>query len=165
MSTYPGYYLSGDGGYIDEDGYVFVMGRVDDVINVAGHRFSTGEIEEVIGSHPAVAECAVVGIDDDLKGQAPIGFTIQKDGHSLREEELEKELVELVRKEMGAVLFFRKNILVKRLPKTRSGKILRKTIRALFHDKPVITPPTIDDPEILTEIKNRIVERGLNEST
>ena len=124
LSEFPGYYSSGDGGYIDEDGYVFIMGRTDDVINVAGHRLSTGEMEEIVAGHSAVAECAVIGVNDPLKGQQPIGFVLLKDGVEISEEDLEAELVALVRKEIGAVACFKRAVVVQRLPKTRSGKIL-----------------------------------------
>ena len=152
LSKYPGYYLTGDGGIIDEDGYVFVMGRVDDVINVAGHRLSTGQMEELIASHPAVAECAVVGIDDELRGQVPVGFAVLKDGTKISQDQLEQEMVGIIRKEIGAVACFKQSVIVSRLPKTRSGKILRKTIRQLAKGEKVPTPPTIDDPAILGEI-------------
>ena len=152
LSKYPGYYLTGDGGIIDEDGYVFVMGRVDDVINVAGHRLSTGQMEELIASHPAVAECAVVGIDDELRGQVPVGFAVLKDGTKISQDQLEQEMVGIIRKEIGAVACFKQSVIVGRLPKTRSGKILRKTIRQLAKGGKVPTPPTIDDPAILGEI-------------
>ena len=152
LSKYPGYYLTGDGGIIDEDGYVFVMGRVDDVINVAGHRLSTGQMEELIASHPAVAECAVVGIDDELRGQVPVGFAVLKDGTKISQDQLEQEMVGIIRKEIGAVACFKQSVIVGRLPKTRSGKILRKTIRQLAKGEKVPAPPTIDDPAILGEI-------------
>ena len=152
LSKYPGYYLTGDGGIIDEDGYVFVMGRVDDVINVAGHRLSTGQMEELIASHPAVAECAVVGIDDELRGQVPVGFAVLKDGTKISQDQLEQEMVGIIRKEIGAVACFKQSVIVSRLPKTRSGKILRKTIRQLAKGEKVPAPPTIDDPAILGEI-------------
>ena len=152
LSKYPGYYLTGDGGIIDEDGYVFVMGRVDDVINVAGHRLSTGQMEELIASHPAVAECAVVGIDDELRGQVPVGFAVLKDGTKISQDQLEQEMVGIIRKEIGAVAYFKQSVIVSRLPKTRSGKILRKTIRQLAKGEKVPAPPTIDDPAILGEI-------------
>ena len=162
LSQFPGYYQTGDGGIIDEDGYVFVMGRVDDVINVAGHRLSTGQMEELIGSHPGVAECAVVGIDDELRGQVPVGFAVLKDGVEMNHQDLEKELVSIIRKEIGAVACFRKSALVKRLPKTRSGKILRKTIRQLATTAEVPIPPTIDDPAILDEIRDAMQTSGLS---
>jgi len=152
LSKYPGYYLTGDGGIIDEDGYVFVMGRVDDVINVAGHRLSTGQMEELIASHPAVAECAVVGIDDELRGQVPVGFAVLKDGTKISQDQLEQEMVGIIRKEIGAIACFKQSVIVSRLPKTRSGKILRKTIRQLAKGEKVPAPPTIDDPAILGEI-------------
>ena len=152
LSKYPGYYLTGDGGIIDEDGYVFVMGRVDDVINVAGHRLSTGQMEELIASHPAVAECAVVGIDDELRGQVPVGFAVLKDGTKISQDQLEQEMVGIIRKEIGAVACFKQSVIVGRLPKTRSGKILRKTIRQLAKGEKVPAPQTIDDPAILGEI-------------
>ena len=161
LSQFPGYYQTGDGGIIDEDGYVFVMGRVDDVINVAGHRLSTGQMEELIGSHPGVAECAVVGIDDELRGQVPVGFAVLKDGVDMNHQDLEKELVSIIRKEIGAVACFRKSALVKRLPKTRSGKILRKTIRQLATTAEVPIPPTIDDPAILDEIRDAMQTSGI----
>ena len=161
LTKYQGYYLTGDGGLIDKDGYVFVMGRVDDVINVAGHRLSTGQMEELIASHQAVAECAVVGIDDELKGQVPVGFAVLKDGSNISQDQLEKEMVGLIRREIGAVACFRQSTIVKRLPKTRSGKILRKTIRQLATGEKIPTPPTIDDPAILDEIRMVIESCGI----
>ena len=153
LETYPGYYVSGDGGFIDDDGYLFVMGRVDDVINVAGHRLSTGEMEEIIGKHESVAECAVIGRHDDLKGQMPTGFVVLKNGVTKTEEEVSKELIQLVRQEIGAVASFKEVHIVPRLPKTRSGKILRKTMRQIFSGEDYIIPSTIDDPDSLTEIQ------------
>jgi propionyl-CoA synthetase len=161
LSTFEGYYLTGDGGYIDDEGYVYVMGRIDDVINVAGHRLSTGEMEEIIASHPAVAECAVVGIEDELRGQRPIGFVVLKDGQNIDETTLEKETITLIRDQIGAVAFYRNTILVKRLPKTRSGKILRKVIRQLSDAVSFTVPSTIDDPVILDEINQRLIEREI----
>ncbi len=161
LSKYPGYYLTGDGGLIDEDGYVYVMGRVDDVINVAGHRLSTGQMEELIASHPAVAECAVVGIDDELRGQIPVGFAVLKDGRTIGQEQLEQEMVAIIRKEIGAVAYFKQSVIVSRLPKTRSGKILRKTIRQLAKGENVAVPPTIDDPSILGEISQVLESCGI----
>ena len=154
LSTFHGYYLTGDGGYKDNDGYVFVMGRTDDVINVAGHRLSTGEMEEIIGSHKAVAECAVVGIADELKGQVPAGFVVLKDGYRLENEDLAPELIMIIRSNIGAVANFKQVAIVKRLPKTRSGKILRKSIRTLADQGKTAIPSTIDDPSILEEIKD-----------
>ncbi len=153
LETYPGYYVSGDGGYIDDDGYLFIMGRVDDVINVAGHRLSTGEMEEIIGKHEAVAECAVIGRHDDLKGQMPTGFVVLKNGIETSDEDITKELIALVRQEIGAVASFKEVHVVPRLPKTRSGKILRKTMRQIFNGEEYVIPSTIDDPDSLSEIE------------
>lgn len=161
LFQFPGYYLTGDGGHKDADGYFFIMGRIDDVINVAGHRLSTGEMEEIISHHPAIAECAVIGIADELRGQRPIGFFVMKDSHHNKEAELEDELIQLVRDQIGAVAFFRNAIMVKRLPKTRSGKILRKTMRLIADGVSYTIPSTIDDPTILDEIKERLIERKI----
>ena len=163
LSQYPGYYLTGDEGVKDEDGYMFVMGRTDDVINVAGHRLSTGEMEELIAGHPAVAECAVTGIDDELRGQVPVGFVVLKDGIEMTQEKMQEELVAIIRREIGAVAYFRQSGIVKRLPKTRSGKILRKTIRLLAIEAEVSVPSTIDDPKILDEISEIMQERGIGQ--
>ena len=152
MNPYPGYYLTGDGGYLDEEGYVFVMGRVDDVINVAGHRLSTGGMEEVLSRHPDVAECAVMGVADDLKGQVPVGMIVLKSGVTRPPEEIVAEVIQMVRKDIGAVASFKKAVVVKRLPKTRSGKILRGTMRKIADGEEYKVPSTIDDPAILTEI-------------
>jgi propionyl-CoA synthetase len=156
ISDFPGFYLTGDGGYKDEDGYVFVMGRTDDVINVAGHRLSTGEMEELIGGHEAVAECAVVGIEDKMKGQVPAGFVVLKDGYTIENNVLVPELVQIIRSNIGAIANFKHAAIVNRLPKTRSGKILRKTIRTLANEGDAALPPTIDDPIILDEIKGEM---------
>ena len=163
LSRYDGYYLTGDEGIKDEDNYVFVMGRTDDVINVAGHRLSTGEMEELIAGHPAIAECAVTGIDDELRGQVPVGFVVLKDGVEMSQEQMQKELVDIIRRDIGAVAYFRQSGIVKRLPKTRSGKILRKTIRKLAVETEVSVPPTIDDPIILDEIRDVMRERGIGQ--
>lgn len=152
LSAYPGYYLSGDGGYKDEEGYIYIMGRIDDVINVSGHRLSTGEMEEIVAAHPAVAECAVIGVEDGLKGQVPIGMVVLKDGVDVDPAELEKELVAEVRDKIGAVACFKKAMVVQRLPKTRSGKILRKVMRNIADGQEYKMPSTIDDPAILGEI-------------
>ncbi|EOA6543155.1 TPA: propionyl-CoA synthetase [Vibrio vulnificus] len=152
LSQFPGYYVSGDGGYLDEEGYLFIMGRIDDVINVAGHRLSTGEMEEIVGAHPAVAECAVVGVHDELKGQLPLGFVVLKDGVKIDPTELEQELVGKVRNEIGAVACFKQALVVERLPKTRSGKILRRTIRQIADGEQYAVPSTIDDPTSLNEL-------------
>ncbi len=152
LTRYPGYYLTGDAGYIDADGYVFIMSRIDDIINVAGHRLSTGGMEEVLASHPAVAECAVIGVADELKGELPMGFVVLKGGVTKPEAEITKELVAKVRDEIGPVAAFKLVTVVKRLPKTRSGKILRGTMKSIADDKPWKMPATIDDPAILDEI-------------
>ncbi|MDE0367632.1 MAG: propionyl-CoA synthetase [Gammaproteobacteria bacterium] len=151
-SQFPGYYLTGDGGYRDEDGYVYVMGRIDDVINVAGHRMSTGELEEVVAGHPAVAECAVVGIADADKGQVPLGLVVLKDGVNVAAGVLRAELVEMVRRNLGPFANFRRAYIVKRLPKTRSGKILRQVLRRMIDGEPYVTPSTIEDPAVIGEI-------------
>ncbi|ORB29530.1 propionyl-CoA synthetase [Mycolicibacterium parafortuitum] len=147
LTEYPGYYLTGDGGHLDEDGYLYVMGRIDDVINVAGHRLSTGAIEEVLATHPAVAECAVIGVADEIKGQAPRGLVVVKSGAST--EGLTEELVKLVRDEIGAVAAFKLVDVVPALPKTRSGKILRKTMRGIAAGRDEPVPSTIEDPAVL----------------
>jgi acyl-coenzyme A synthetase/AMP-(fatty) acid ligase len=153
LSRYPGYYLTGDGGFFDPDGYLFVMGRTDDVINVAGHRLSTGEMEEVLASHPAVAECAVIGVADTIKGQVPRGFVVLKSGASADPGAVTAELVKLVRDQIGPVAALRQVDVVAALPKTRSGKILRKTMRGIAegNDEPV--PSTIEDPAVLDAIR------------
>ena len=157
---FPGYYFTGDGGYVDKDGYLYVMGRVDDVINVAGHRLSTGSMEEVISKHPDVAECAVVGIADDFKGQLPFGFVVLKEGAKKDQAQLVQELVEMVRDQIGAVAAFKLAVVVKRLPKTRSGKILRSTIRKIADGQSFTVPSTIDDPMALTEIEEVLTPLG-----
>jgi propionyl-CoA synthetase len=151
LCEHPGYYLTGDGGYVDEDGYLYVMGRIDDVINVAGHRLSTGSIEAVLAAHPAVAECAVIGVADEIKGQVPRGFVVLKAGASA--EGLADELVQLVRDEIGAVACLRLVDVVPALPKTRSGKILRKTMRGIAHGKDEPVPSTIEDAAVLDALK------------
>ncbi|WP_102505852.1 propionyl-CoA synthetase [Salinivibrio kushneri] len=156
LSQFPGYYVSGDGGYMDEDGYVFVMGRIDDVINVAGHRLSTGEMEEVLGSHEAVAECAVVGMHDELKGQLPLGLVVLKDGFVSVSGEIEQELVQRVRDQIGAIACFKKAVIVDKLPKTRSGKILRRIIRQMADGEAYHVPSTIDDPSSLETIASAL---------
>lgn len=161
MAAFPGYYLTGDGGYFDEDGYLFIMGRTDDVINVAGHRLSTGELEEVVGAHPAVAECAVIGIHDVLKGQIPIGLVIPKDGFNGDEATLEAELIARVREYIGPIACFKQVLVVNRLPKTRSGKILRKLLRNIADGKAFGVPSTIDDPSSLEEVHSIMCERAI----
>jgi propionyl-CoA synthetase len=152
LEKFPGYYFSGDGGYKDEDGYVFITGRVDDIINVAGHRLSTAEMEEIVASHPAVAECAVFGIHCDLKGQKPLGLMVLKSGINMEEAQISKEIIKEVRHEIGAVAAFKDVYVVKRLPKTRSGKILRKLLRNIADDLKYNIPSTIDDEAIISEI-------------
>ncbi|QXF81361.1 propionyl-CoA synthetase [Rhodococcus pyridinivorans] len=156
LDTFPGYYLTGDSGYVDEDGYVFVLGRSDDVINVAGHRLSTGSMEAVVASHPAVAECAVVGIRDELKGQRPSGYVVLKAGVEIEPETLRQELVTMVRDQIGAVATFRDVTVVQALPKTRSGKILRKTMRQIADHEEYTVPSTIEDPAVLDALKEQL---------
>jgi propionyl-CoA synthetase len=153
LTEFPGYYKTGDAGFIDEDGYVFVMTRTDDVINVAGHRLSTGAIEEVLASHPDVAECAVIGVADEIKGQVPLGFLVLKAGvESTRERQIVQETVKMVRERIGPVAAFKTAVVVKRLPKTRSGKILRSTMQKIAQCEQYKVPATIDDPAVLQEI-------------
>ncbi len=152
LETFPGYYFTGDGGHYDEDGYLFIMGRVDDVINVAGHRLSTGTMEEVISKHPDVAECAVIGAADDFKGQLPLGFIVLKEGTQKDDKAIVDDLVQMIRDQIGAVASFKQAMIVKRLPKTRSGKILRGTMRKIADGKDFQVPSTIDDPAVLNEI-------------
>jgi len=156
MTLFPGYYFTGDGGYMDEEGYVFVMGRVDDVINVAGHRLSTGSMEEVIAKHPDVAECAVLGVHDNLKGQVPMGFVVLKAGVRRDNEEISRELVQSVREDVGPIACFKRAIVVNQLPKTRSGKILRGTIRKIADGEEYRMPSTIYDPAVLDEIEEAV---------
>ena len=160
MSAFPGYYLTGDGGYYDEDGYLYVMGRTDDVINVAGHRLSTGSMEAVVATHPAVAECAVIGVADDMKGQIPRGFVVLKAGVDIDEGQLRDELVAAVRDQIGAVAAFRRVDVVPALPKTRSGKILRKSMRAIADGRDEPVPSTIEDPTVLDTLKPILTNRG-----
>ncbi|SJN58317.1 Acetyl-coenzyme A synthetase [Vibrio ruber DSM 16370] len=156
LSQFPGYYVSGDGGYVDEQGYLFIMGRIDDVINVAGHRLSTGEMEEVVGAHPAVAECAVIGVHDALKGQLPLGLVVLKNGMKVDTHQLELELVGQVRDHIGAIACFHHAVVVERLPKTRSGKILRRVIRQIADGESYTVPSTIDDPLSLSELEQAL---------
>ena len=160
MSEYPGFYMTGDAGIIDADGYVHVMTRVDDVINVAGHRLSTGAMEEVLAAHPAVAECAVVGVTDELKGQLPVGFLVLKAGVQTTSDDICKEAVKLVRERIGPVAAFKTAIVVDRLPKTRSGKILRGTMKKIADGDEYKVPATIDDPVILSEITDALQTVG-----
>jgi propionyl-CoA synthetase len=158
LDRFPGYYLTGDGGYIDRDGYVHVMGRIDDVIKVAGHRLSNGAIEEIIASHPDVAECAVIGSADDIKGEVPIGFVVLKAGAEQRTEAINKQLVLMVREKIGAFANFKQVIITRHLPKTRSGKILRGILRKIVRGEQYDTPPTIDDTILLSEIEDYIAK-------
>jgi len=161
LEEFPGYYKTADAGFIDEDGYVFVMSRTDDIINVAGHRLSTGAMEEVLADHPDVAECAVLGVDDKLKGQVPIGFLVLNAGVSRDPADIIKETIQMVRDRIGPVASFKTATVVKRLPKTRSGKILRGTIQKIADNKPYKTPATIDDPAILDEMEAALASIGL----
>ncbi len=160
LSRYDGYYLTGDAGYIDADGYLWIMSRIDDVINVAGHRLSTGAMEEVLASHPDVAECAVIGAADALKGQLPLGLVVLKAGVNRSDDEIVPELVKLVRDRIGPVAAFKQAVIVKRLPKTRSGKVLRGTMRQIADGETYKAPATIDDPAILDEITGHLKELG-----
>jgi propionyl-CoA synthetase len=163
LSAFPGYYQTADAGYIDENGYVFVMARTDDIINVAGHRLSTGGIEEVLAAHPDVAECAVIGVADELKGQLPLGLLVLKAGVERDEEEICTEIVQLVRDRIGPVAVFKQAVVVDRLPKTRSGKILRSTMRRIADGEAYTIPATIDDPATLEEISAALQRIGYAE--
>ena len=161
MTNYPGYYQTYDAGHIDEDGYVWIMSRTDDIINVAGHRLSTGSIEEVLAEHKDVAECAVIGIADKLKGQLPIGLLALKAGVTKDKKEIISECVAMVREKVGPVAAFKTAIVVKRLPKTRSGKVLRGTVRKIADNETYKMPATIDDPTILDEIKKDLIDNNI----
>ncbi len=158
LNKFPGYYFSGDGGFKDEDDYIFITGRVDDVINVAGHRLSTAEMEEIVASHHSVAECAVIGINDELKGQIPLALVVAKSGDSVEKFQLQHEVVQLVREKIGAVAALRDVVVVQRLPKTRSGKILRKMMRSIADGENFQIPSTIDDEAIIDEIREVLEE-------
>ncbi|MDR3419319.1 MAG: propionyl-CoA synthetase [Nevskia sp.] len=160
LTRYPGYYLSGDAGYLDGDGYVWIMSRIDDIINVAGHRLSTGAMEEVLAAHPDVAECAVIGVADQLKGQLPLGLVVLKAGVQRPHEDIVQELVGRVREQIGAVACFKQAVVVQRLPKTRSGKVLRSTMRSIADSQPYNAPATIDDPKALDEIGSALKGLG-----
>ena len=164
LSSFEGYYSTGDAGYIDEDGYIFVMSRTDDIINVAGHRLSTGGMEEVLAGHPDVAECAVIGVNDTLKGQVPLGFVVLKSGTARAGTDILAEIVMRVRSEIGPVAAFKQAIIVGRLPKTRSGKILRATMQKIVQNEEFPMPATIDDPVILDEIDEAVTQAGLKQS-
>jgi propionyl-CoA synthetase len=161
LTEFPGYYKTADAGFRDADGYVFVMGRTDDIINVAGHRLSTGGMEEVLASHPDVAESAVIGIKDELKGEVPCGFVVLKAGVARPMSDIEKEIVALVREKIGPVASFKLAIAIDRLPKTRSGKILRGTMKKIADRDPWAIPATVDDPAIFTEIDAAVRTKGL----
>lgn len=163
MKIFPGYYYTSDGGYRDDDGYCFIMGRIDDVINVAGHRLSTGAMEEVLSKHPDVAECAVMGVHDDLKGQVPVGLVVLKAGVERSNEDIVHDVICMIREQIGPVASFKKAVVVKRLPKTRSGKILRGTMRKIADSEPYSIPSTIDDPAILGEIGEALKSIGYAE--
>jgi len=154
LNKFPGYYFSGDGGFKDEEDYIFITGRVDDVINVAGHRLSTAEMEEIVASHHSVAECAVIGINDELKGQIPLALVVAKSGEDIEHFQLQHEVVKLVREQIGAVASLRDVVMVQRLPKTRSGKILRKMMRSIADGENFQVPSTIDDEAIIDEIRD-----------
>ena len=161
LGLHEGFYHTGDGGYVDDDGYLYIMGRTDDVINVAGHRLSTGQMEEVVAAHPAIAECAVIGIEDVDKGQVPVGLVIIKDGVNIELESLRAELVSMVRSDVGAFANFKQVVMVSRLPKTRSGKILRQVMRKIVDGKAYETPATIDDPAILEEVASAFRQNNI----
>jgi len=160
LKRYPGYYLTGDAGFIDDDGYIFIMSRIDDIINVAGHRLSTGAMEEVLASHPEVAECAVIGVHDAMKGELPLGLVVLKAGVHKDEDEIRQELVQKVRDDIGPVAAFKHVAIVPRLPKTRSGKILRGTMKKIADHEDYSVPATIDDPAILEEIDEALKPLG-----
>ncbi len=164
LGSYPGYYFSGDGAYRDAEGYFFITGRIDDVINVAGHRLSTAEMEEVIASHRSVAECAVIGVFDELKGQVPIGLVVLKENESISEDEIESALITMIRNQIGPVASFKKALVVERLPKTRSGKILRNVMRAIADHKAYRPPSTIQDISVLPEIEALLNQKGIRKS-
>lgn len=160
IDVIPGYYFTADSGYIDKDGYVFIMGRVDDVINIAGHRLSTGAMEEVIAKHPDVAECAVFGVEDSFKGQLPLGLVVLKSGVTRDHNEIKQEIAQMIRNQIGPIACYRETVIVERLPKTRSGKILRSIMRKIADGQPYDMPATIDDPAILIEIEGKLKQIG-----
>lgn len=161
LQPYPGYYFTGDGGYRNAEGCFYITGRIDDVINVAGHRLSTAEMEEIVSAHPDVAECAVVGVEDELKGQVPVGFVILKSGVNTAETDLENGLVRMVREKIGAIACFKKAVITKRLPKTRSGKILRRIMRCIADGKTFQPPSTIEDLTVLDELRELMREKQI----
>jgi len=164
LAEFPGYYTTSDAGMMDEDGYVYVMARTDDIINVAGHRLSTGGMEEVLAHHPDVAECAVIGVADEMKGQVPLGFMVLNAGVDREEGEIVKEVVKMVREKIGPVAAFKLATTVKRLPKTRSGKVLRGTMQKIADCEDHKVPATIDDPAILDEIDDALQKLGYSKA-
>ncbi|MCZ6727463.1 MAG: propionyl-CoA synthetase, partial [Acidobacteria bacterium] len=160
LSKFPGFYETGDAGYIDDDGYVFVMSRTDDIINVAGHRLSTGAIEEVLAAHQDVAECAVVGVADDLKGQLPVGLLVLKAGVERSADDVIAEVISMVWQRIGPIAVFKKAVVIDCLPKTRSGKILRGTMRKIADSEEFRTPATIEDPDVLDEVRHAMQSIG-----
>ena len=158
MSNYEGYYQTYDAGHIDEDGYIWIMSRTDDIINVAGHRLSTGAMEEVLSEHPDIAECAVIGVNDNLKGQLPLGFICLNAGVDRNHEEIIAESISLVRDKIGPVASFKMAVIIESLPKTRSGKILRGAMLKIANGEEFKVPATIDDPSILEEIKKALID-------
>jgi len=160
LERYPGYYLTGDSGYCDSDGYLWIMSRIDDIINVAGHRLSTGQMEEVLASFPNVAECAVIGVEDNLKGQIPLGLVVMQSGVDVDEDEIRASLVRRVREVIGPVAAFKLVTIVNRLPKTRSGKVLRGTMKKIADGQQFKIPATIDDPASLAEIERALARLG-----
>ncbi|WP_324288261.1 AMP-binding enzyme [Hoeflea algicola] len=161
LAEFPGYYKTADAGFVDDDGYLFIMARTDDIINVAGHRLSTGGMEEAVSGHPDVAECAVIGIADAMKGQIPAGFIVINSDVERSDEEIEREVVKLVRDKIGPVAAFKMVMVVKRLPKTRSGKILRATMQKIADGESWKMPATIDDAGVLEEITEVLTKRGI----
>jgi propionyl-CoA synthetase len=161
LAEFPGYYKTADAGFVDDDGYLFIMARTDDIINVAGHRLSTGGMEEAVSGHPDVAECAVIGIADAMKGQIPAGFIVINSGVDRSDDEIEREVVKLVRDKIGPVAAFKMVMVVKRLPKTRSGKILRATMQKIADGESWKMPATIDDAGVLEEISEVLTKRGI----
>jgi propionyl-CoA synthetase len=159
LADFPGFYKTADAGYVDDEGYVYVMARTDDIINVAGHRLSTGQMEEVLSRHPAVAECAVIGVADELKGELPLGLLVLKAGVTLSHAEVVKQVVAAVRDTIGPVAAFKDAVVVQRLPKTRSGKILRGTMKKIAEGRPAPVPATIEDPAVLDEIRAALASR------
>src|SRR5215813_12114473 len=161
LAEFPGYYKTADAGFKDEDGYIYVMGRTDDIINVAGHRLSTGGMEEVLSGHREVAECAVIGVADALKGEIPCGFIVLKAGVNRPAAEIEQECIGLIRERIGPVAAFKLAITVARLPKTRSGKVLRGTMKEIADGRSWIMPATIEDPGVLNEIAAALKDKGV----